>query len=220
MFCTNCGEETQPEHSLCTHCGFDLSAVIALLDEPDDDYVDDETRSAEEIARRALTLAAVISCAYGEDRVHISDWLKNENLWQEVTSQEREFLTSKTSAEVASRFSWKIEALVPLLWVMGKIDIMPGIDKQCDTESLKQAVIWPPNLTQAYISSACLRDEETIYDEYEKVYQAHWAVRDAEINNKPVPEGIDPEVIYERHYGFNWLTGYMGQSWDDITTDT
>ncbi|MGO7286211.1 DUF4272 domain-containing protein, partial [Rhizobium ruizarguesonis] len=24
----------------------------------------------------------------------------------------------------------------------------------------------------------------------------------------------------ERHYALNWLTGYMDQDWDDISTDT
>jgi hypothetical protein len=27
-------------------------------------------------------------------------------------------------------------------------------------------------------------------------------------------------VVYERHYALNWLTGYMDQDWDDISTDT
>ena len=222
MFCTNCGEETEPKNERCTHCGFDLSSVIALLNEPDDemDDVEDEIRSAEEIARRALTLAAVISCAYGEPRAAVIDWLKQENLWQEITPLEREFLKNEADEKNRRAFTWKIEALVPLLWAIKKIDEMPGIKSQCDTEPLKQAVIWPPNPTKDYIGSSTLRDEALIYKEYEKVYQAHWKVRDTRLNKKTVPKKFDPEVVYERHYGFNWVIGYMGQDWDDITTDT
>lgn len=222
MFCINCGKETEPIDSRCTHCGFDLAAVMALLDEPDDDMeeVDDELRSAEEIAKRALTLSAVVSCAYGASKPAVIDWLKKEDLWQEVTPSEQEFLESETSDQVRRNFTWKIEALAPLLWAIGKLDSMPSVGEQCDTEPIKKAVVWPPGSTAAFIHSAELRDEEEIGREYEKVYDAHWKARDAKLNNRPVPRKIDPGAVYERHYGFNWLRGYMSQPWDEITTDT
>jgi uncharacterized protein DUF4272 len=31
---------------------------------------------------------------------------------------------------------------------------------------------------------------------------------------------LDSGVVYERHYALNWLIGYMGREWDDVTTDT
>ena len=223
MFCINCGKETEPVDAKCTHCGFDLAEVIALLNEPDEELeaLDDEIRSAQEIAKRALALAAVVSCAYGASKPAVVEWLKREDLWEEVTPLERAFLGSEASDEkTRCSLTWKIEALVPLLWVIGRIDTMPGITGQCDTEPLKQAVVWPPHSTEAYILSAGLRDEEDIGREYEKVYQAHWKVRDARLNGKRVPRKFDPEVIYERHYGFNWVMGYMKQPWDEITTDT
>lgn len=222
MFCTNCGKQTEPVDAKCTHCGFDLAAVIALLNEPDDDMeeAEDEIRPAEDIARRALTLAAVVSCAYGASKPAVVDWLKKEDLWGEATPLERVFLESESDEKTRCGFTWRIEALVPLLWAIGKIDTMPGITGQCDTEPLKRAVVWPPESTEAYILAAELRDEAEISREYEAVYQAHWKVRDARLNGKRVPRKLDPEVIYERHYGFNWLMGYMKQPWDDITTDT
>lgn len=193
------------------------------LDEEDDDFDDDVgnvNRTAKEIAKRALTLAAVISCAYGDDKNTVIKWLKKENLWNNVTHLEREFLSSESSEKSKAQFTWKIEALVPLLWVINKLDKMPAINKQCDTELLKKAVIWSPHPTKEYISSAALRDEDEISEEYEKIYDAHWVVRDAQLNNKIVPKKYDSEVVFERHYGFNWATGYMGQPWDEISTDT
>jgi len=35
-----------------------------------------------------------------------------------------------------------------------------------------------------------------------------------------IPDGVDLEIVQERDCGFNWLTGYYGQEWDEITTDT
>ncbi len=222
MFCTNCGKEIEPKDSLCPLCGFDLTHVLALLDEPNCDYedVEDEVREASEIARRALSLAAAISCAYGDSKFCVIEWLKNEDLWDAVTPVEKEYLENETTNEQNAKFTWRIEALVPLLWSIRKIDTMPGMKSECGTGHLKEAVIWPPNSTKEYIASSKIRDEEELFEEYEKVYQAHWLVRDAQSNNKVVPKNLNPEVVYERHYGFNWITGYMGQDWDDITTDT
>jgi hypothetical protein len=36
----------------------------------------------------------------------------------------------------------------------------------------------------------------------------------------PPAESYNAGVVQERHYGLNWLIGYRGQKWDDITTDT
>jgi len=223
MFCTNCGKEIEPENSLCPLCGFDLTHIIALLNEPDDDDykdIEDEVRAPGEIAKRALSLAAVISCAYGDSRKDVIAWLKQEDLWDTVSPAEKEFLQNKSTREQDAKFTWRIEALVPLLWAINKIEAMPDLKSECDTGPLKKAVVWPPASTKEYIASAKIRAEDELSEEYEKVYQAHWKVRDARLNNKSVPKKFNPEVVYERHYGFNWVIGYMGQDWDDITTDT
>jgi len=37
---------------------------------------------------------------------------------------------------------------------------------------------------------------------------------------KGIPVELDSGVIQERHYAMNRITGYCGQAWDEITTDT
>ena len=178
-------------------------------------------RSAPEIARRALTLSAVISVAHGDSRDDVSDWLRQELLWSELSPQELAFVTNRepTRKEVVA-FSWHVERLVPLLWSLQKISSMPPLTSQCDTIAIKSAVVWPPAPTKTFIETAALRREEEIDEEYERVYQAHWRVRDAEIKKLPVPEGLNGGAVFERHWGFNWLFGYFGQPWDEIKTDT
>ena len=73
-------------------------------------------RSAPEIARRALTLSAVISVAHGDSRDDVSDWLRRELLWSELSPKELAFVMNRepTRKEVVA-FSWHVERLVPLL---------------------------------------------------------------------------------------------------------
>lgn len=181
----------------------------------------DIMRSAAEIARRALTLSAAVSVAHGDSRDAVSDWLRRESLWPELTPRELAFMTaSEPSRKEVIAFTWHVERLVPLLWAIQKIQVLPPLTNQCDTEPVKRAVVWPPASTKPFIETAALRGEEEIEDEYEKIYQAHWQVRDAQLKNLPPPDGLAAGVIVERHWGFNWVIGYFGQTWDDIKTDT
>lgn len=225
MYCTNCGKETDDKDPICAHCGFDLSDVIAMLEEDDDDDYDlgeagDTPRTAQEIARRVCVLTAVIACAAGDDAQKNIQWLKDEGLWDDVSPEERELLETGADEQDRINFSWRIEALAVLLWAINKLDDLPPMTEQCDTTPIKLALVWPPDPAAEYIAEATLRGEDEISREYEKVYEAHWAVRDAELNDKEIPDGLDSGVVYERHYGFNWLTGYMGQPWDEVSTDT
>jgi hypothetical protein len=222
MFCINCGKVTRPKDSACTHCGFDLAPVIALLSEPDSNVEEAaaKRRGADEVAKRALILAAVTSCTVNEPRSAVIAWLKYEKLWRETTPMERKYLLERVSSRRKIVFSWRIEALVPLLWALNKIQRMPKLSERCVPASLEGTVIRPPHPTRQYIASASLRSEAEISAEYENIYQAHWKVRDAWRKNKSPPKRFDPEVVQERHHGFNWLMGYMNQPWDDVTTDT
>ncbi len=182
--------------------------------------IQDTPRTAKEIAKRSIIISSVVSCAYGDSKEDNIRWLKQEDLWDDVSPEELAFLTSKTDKKTSNKFTWRIEALVPLLWAIQKIPSPQTLTGQCDMETMKSAIVWPPAPTKTFIESSSLRSEIEISEEYEKVYNAHWSVRDAQINNKAIPDNLDPEVIYERHYAFNWIIGYMGQEWDDISTDT
>ncbi|HEY2675707.1 MAG TPA: DUF4272 domain-containing protein [Steroidobacteraceae bacterium] len=54
-------------------------------------------------------------------------------------------------------------------------------------------------------------------DRYCVVY---WKARDAQLHERPMPPGIDIEIVQERHHAINWVTGYDGLPWDEVTTDT
>ena len=87
-----------------------------------------------------------------------------------------------------------------------------------------------------FISSARLRSDTDIHEANEEIYQIHWRVRDFQRRDEPTLPGqlarmpiedCDPPaesygsgVVQERHHALNWLIGYCGQDWDDITTDT
>jgi hypothetical protein len=54
----------------------------------------------------------------------------------------------------------------------------------------------------------------------EKIWQLNWSARDASINRRAPAVPVDLGLIQERHHAINWVMGYGGEDWDDVTTDT
>ena len=65
-----------------------------------------------------------------------------------------------------------------------------------------------------------LRAKTRILDEADLIYRYHWAIRDALRRGNPSSGSLHPGVVMERHKAFNWLIGYQGQDWEDVSTDT
>ncbi len=197
----------------------------------------DKIRSADEVARRCIVLYAVLAAGHGEPRDELVAWLRREGLWQAVSPKESEVLLCESpTQQQRANATWRAEALFPLLWSLGLIAELPSPQQLCDVQVIRSVL--PPLFAPVaeFISSAGLRSDSEIHDASEEIYQIHWRVRDAQLRNQPTPPGklprmpvadceppaesYDSGVVQERHYGLNWLIGYCGQDWDDITTDT
>jgi hypothetical protein len=188
----------------------------------DDDYEDhDIPRTADEIARRCLALHCVIAASHGVEKGDLVAWLKEDQLWESVSPIEQRFLLNDSPTEKeTTNATWRVEAQVGLLWSIGKIPDLGTLSEQCNTAPMVDAIPDLGTSTAGFVESAELRSSELVSEEYEKVYDAHWKARDAVRRNTSAPDGVDLGIVQERHYGFNWLTGYCGQEWDAITTDT
>jgi hypothetical protein len=186
----------------------------------DAEKLEDVPRGPEEIARRTLILSSVIACAFGAEKPATLAWLRAQGLWKDVSPQEQAFLTDDVSAQQRINMTWRIEALVPLLWILNKIDPMPSLAEQFDTTHAVKTLVFPPDQTADFVRTAKLRPVEDVRLEYEKIYDAHWRLRDAQLFGKPLPSDVMPGVVRERHHAFNWIIGYGNQPWDEVSTDT
>jgi Domain of unknown function (DUF4272) len=184
--------------------------------------VEDEIRPAEEVARRSLALFAVVGTALGAPRDEILSWLRTWGLWDALTAHEMAYLEQTNPPPKGHlNFGWQSERLIVLLWALGKLDELPDSATQCDT-SVFQSVL-PPFAkisTQAFIAQAALIEEDRLWKQAELYLDDHWKARDAQLHERSMPPGIDIEIVQERHHAINWITGYAGLSWDEVTTDT
>jgi hypothetical protein len=197
----------------------------------------DRIRTADAVVRRCLVLHAVLAVGHEVPREQVVSWLRRERLWDSVSPEESLFLLSGSpTPQQRIDATWRAEALFPLLWSLALIPALPSPQQFCDLQ-LIQSVL-PPlfESVSEFISSARLRPDSEVRAANEEIYQIHWRVRDAQFRGQPTPPGklarmpipncelpaesYHSGVVRERHFALNWLIGYCGQDWDDISTDT
>jgi hypothetical protein len=157
-------------------------------------------------------LYAVVAAGYGEPKNKLVEWLRREGLWEDVTPDEANFLqTSNPSKQLLRNARWRSEALRILLWSLEAAPSLPPLYQQCDPLKLREYL--PPlfGSVRQFVSLANPRDEEEIRELLESIYQAHWTIRDARINNRPISDEYDPGVVQERHYALNWSQYKLGR---------
>jgi hypothetical protein len=176
-------------------------------------------RTTEQVALRAMTLCIVASRAEGLDGEMTKKLVAEFKLDETLTPKEKKFIfTPKPSDHDRTQFVWRYECYWVLLWSCGFVDELEMPKKICD---VKRAVrILRDHGRDEFMNKAKLRPKSEILDAADLIYRYHWAVRDAQLNGRKAPAGLDPGVVMERHYVLNWLAGYSDLDWDDVTTDT
>jgi hypothetical protein len=70
---------------------------------------------------------------------------------------------------------------------------------------------------ESFVSSAVLRSPSQLLGEDDRSYNLHCYVRKA-YRTKTFPDDLIYDVLWQRHYAFEWLRG--DDDWDDVRTDT
>jgi hypothetical protein len=179
-------------------------------------------RSPKEIAQRVSALAVVNLVAFNSiSEEEATEYLKEYNLWDFTTENEKEFLANPTDDKKAQE-SWKCEGIWVLMWALNKVETLDFPDEFCDLENIDpdDYPVGQDKDPNIFIDSiVSLRSKSEILDANDLYYRFNWACVDERINGREI-EGINPGIVYERQYALNWLINYMDQDWDSVSCDT
>lgn len=184
----------------------------------------DVVRPLRDILNRTLALGAAVAVACGAPSDELFDWLTEIELLDELSAKERMLLTEKASEQLVIDFSWQSERLVVLLWALNKVPELPFPTPGGSVAFIEELL--PPYGDEPmakFCASAQLRSEDELFSAAHQLQELHVVARQRRISNteyRPDVPALDPEVVQERHHAINWLVGYSGQQWDEVTTDT
>lgn len=175
-------------------------------------------RDANEIANRAIALTIVAAKGEGLEQEIINKIIKDWNIDNTFTKQEREFIDNlNPTNQQKVDFTWKYECLNVLLWALGYNESIPEPNEICDV--VNDVKIVRENSSEKLVENSKLRTIEEILDMNDYYYRLNWAAVELRVNNNK-SDKINEGIINERHYALNWLIRYLNLSWDEMRTDT
>jgi hypothetical protein len=182
----------------------------------------DQTRTPAEVARRALALFGAWGLSTNAPREDVLGWLEESGLRRELTQAELSFVDATSlTRQQRIKLGWHAERIAVLLWALGLLERLPDADVQCDTGIFQKLL--PPftdESPEAFVGRAELRPENELRTYAQSTFDLHSWARDAMRRNVPPRQPVNIEVVQERHHAINWVTGYEGLAWDEVTTDT
>lgn len=179
-------------------------------------------RSEDELWRRLVALWGVVGTAMLRENDYFKDYFSVGERRGWLSRDEAAFLFDDARSEGdIVRFTWRLEAMVFLAWCGGLVDVLPLPEHPSSLESVLP--LYPHDLGEATMLRAALRlrSKAEILDWSDRLYRLHWAVRDAQLNGREPPPGINPGMVLEWHHAANWMTRYDNEEdWDAVGTDT
>ena len=178
-----------------------------------------EIRSLEEVCDRIMALLLVAAYGEGLERERVLQIADDKGIesftpWEEEILQQEEPLNNQQKANA----TWRYESLSTLLWAIGHQEELPYPDNICDVPTMVQSLL--PETSASLQEKRRLLPTNTLLDKLDLVYRMHWACVNARIKGEVPGGGLNPSIVYERHYALNWLTCYGNDEWDDVATDT
>jgi Domain of unknown function (DUF4272) len=173
-------------------------------------------RDQNEAISRLLCLNATAAVAYGFAKAKAMAWIDRENLATFLMDDERRFL--EKGEGIPRGFIMQIEGMWALAWAL---NLVSELDFWKDCASNFDSLF--PDLrtretSSAFRQRAAFRSPDELVSACDLAYSLHWAVRQAEIENKLPPAKLKPYVVVKRRRALEWVLST--EEWNDISLDT
>lgn len=187
------------------------------------EMLDLELRNPEEVAKRAFILHALLGVIFYENPKEVTDWVKREKQWGEITEQEMEVFSLpdlpelesawKQKALKTSIFTWRAESLYTLVWALGKLEDMLPPTKRMEGPEVVDHIPRHGSSTKSFIQSANLRSPSDLFRELYFYLWIYVELQVAEREGIVIPH-IEDFLITERLNALRWVC-CAEEKWDE-----
>jgi hypothetical protein len=183
------------------------------------DSTQTNSRTHEAVVRRTLAVLCTAVKGEGLDRKTVETLIDDFGVRDDLSPDEKAFIEQENPSTFDRvQFAWRYEAAWAMLWALSAVDTLEPPRQIVDVRSI--GAIVRGETVESLKAKTKLRPIEEILDEADLIYRYRWALVQAQLKDREPPGRLDPGVALERHRALNWLIGYLGQEWDDVTPDT
>lgn len=179
---------------------------------------DEGPRDASQVAIRAQALMVAVMMAgrfQAAGRLPAEATLRDQfgPLFDALSPRERAFLHAP-DPEAAQRLAWRTEALLVLVWALGWRDALLPFDQKDESGG----TLPRSKFTSEAVREARLRPNSEVLDQLDAVLCRRWIAVEAQRLGAPMPPGLLPPLLLERHHALEWLNSRA--EWDDVRCNT
>ena len=136
-----------------------------------------------------------------------------------LNSKEKKIFDGTYTEQDVLDVTWEYECYWSLIWALGLIgDESLDASKTCDCETAITLVSKSKDF-EDFKSKCKLRNPLEILDMLDLFYRYHWACVEKRIKPNINISNLNPEVVYERRRGLEWLFSEE-KDWNNISLDT
>lgn len=137
---------------------------------------------------------------------------------QYLTEKEKRIMEKSGNEQDIIDIGWEYESLWSLLWALGLVEDISIPNALCDVDYVI-SLVGGCNDYEEFKSKVHIRDIEEILDILDLYYRYHWATTEKRINPETNIADLNPDVVFERRKGLEWLISEI-EDWDDISLNT
>lgn len=172
------------------------------------------------IVQRAIAVSITAVKAEGLEQEIVEQVINHFGASNFFTKEEKTFIQDLQPTDAdKSKFSWRYECLLILLWSLNLVDTLDFPAEICDVAQLV-SIIQEAGSYEQLVEQSTLRSAHEILDQADLIYRMDWACVNARMKHQPAPANMNQGIVYARHYALNWLIGYQELDWDNMRTDT
>ena len=192
-----------------------------------EDEMINDMKSVDEICKRSIAclISTQIACDindgenYVESKNMFYNLLKEFGVEKSLNKTEERLFNGTYSLKDAIAVTWTYECNWVLVWALGLIDDDISIPSDiCDFDKAIQLVSKSKDFND-FKSKCKLRNKIEILDMLDLYYRYHWACVEKRIDPETNIANLNPEVVYERRRGLEWIFAEE-DDWFDISLDT
>lgn len=155
---------------------------------------------------------------YDESKKFFEKLLAQYEVEDALLEKERKLFDGSYTGQDALDVAWTYEAYWSVVWSLGLVKDMKAADDICDCEEAINLVSACESY-EAFKNQCNTRTVDEVLDLLDLYYRYHWACVEKRVNPETEIGDLDPEVVYERRRGLEWLVSEEAD-WNEISLDT